>query len=79
MEARTQIFDALPPGMQTGASQAAKAARNTLRVLPDIDALLPGRHFGLDLTIPKTIEIMPTRVVAGAVFLHGLTTRYGMQ
>lgn len=66
-ETQSQLFDALPKEVQSQASQAAlqaaKAAQDTLRA---VDTLLPrGQHFGLDLTIPKTIEIRPTRAMPG--------------
>ena len=73
-DVQNQLFDALPSGVQTQAALAAKAARDTFKsALPTLDSLLqPGQHFGLDLTIPKQIEIRSSRMVPASFFLRAL-------
>jgi hypothetical protein len=68
LETQTQIFDSLPYGVQDGATLAANKAWEQLKNLPSFDSLLaPGEHYGLDLTIPKKIEIRPPRMVPALI------------
>lgn len=48
-----QLLNALP-----------ETVRELAKTLPSFDTLLsPGQHYGLDLNIPKKIEIVPPRMI----------------
>lgn len=67
-QGQSQLFEALPRGMQAGVQDTMRA----------VDTLLPrGQHFGLDLTIPKQIEIRPPRAFPGHLGLSHLAALLG--
>lgn len=69
LETQTQVFDSLPQPLQEQAVQAASAARQGFSKLPSLNSLLsPGEHYGLDLTIPKKIEIVSPRMAPASLF-----------
>ena len=71
-QGQSQLYQALPKGMQDAVQDAAQG---TMRA---VDTLLPrGQHFGLDLTIPKQIEIRPTRAFTGDLSLSHLASLFG--
>ena len=78
LETQNTLFDALPQGVQDQASQAAAAARQSLRNLPSLESLLsPGQHYGLELSIPKRIEIRSPRLLPASLSLQGLFSFLG--
>ena len=57
LASQDQLLNALP-----------ETVRELAKTLPSFDSLLkPGQHYGLDLTIPRRIEIVPPRMITGFV------------
>ena len=57
LESQDQLLNALP-----------ETVKELAKTLPSFDSLLsPGQHYGLDLTIPRRIEIVPPRMITGTL------------
>lgn len=75
LETQTKLFDALPQGVQDQASSAAAGVRESFRNLPTLESLLsPGQHYGLELSIPKKIEIRSPRLFPASLSMQGLAS-----
>lgn len=78
LETQNQVFQSLPQPLQDQAVQATFAARKGFSNLPSLSSLLsPGEHYGLDLTIPKKIEIVSPRMAPASIFSQLWRTVYG--
>lgn len=68
LASQDQLLNALPGDVQIQAGKVAETVKELAKSLPSFDSLLsPGQHYGLDLTVPKTIEIVPPRMITGTV------------